>query len=73
MWPTNNRPRTDGRGNQEKFTVGVEDWVEFHDYFPDNHSTKIAEGMEGLLLKSQLYGQAVDLCSTLTKRTIEIK
>ena len=67
MWDTKSPPWTDGKGNQEKFKVAVEDWVEFHDSLPGNHTTKIAKGMQGLLLKSQLYGQAADLCSALTK------
>jgi len=66
-WDTRSAPWADVKDNQERFKVTVEDWKEQHDSLPDINPNKIATSMQGLVLKSQLYGQASDLCSGLTK------
>lgn len=70
-WDSKSLPWTDGKGNQKMFNVAVEDWVEYHYSLPDTHTTKISKKMKGLILKSQLYGKAADMCSALTKEELK--
>lgn len=55
-WDAKSPPWTDGNGNQERFKAAVEDWKEFHDSLPDNNLNKITTGLQGIVLKSQLFG-----------------
>lgn len=70
-WDAKTPPWTDGKGNQERFKVAVEDWKDFHDTLPENSPNKISAAVQGIILKSQLYGQAADQCSELTKEQLK--
>lgn len=61
-WDAKTPPWTDGKGNEEKFKVAGEDWKAFHDTLPDISPNRIATLVQGIVLKSQLYGQAADQC-----------
>ena len=70
-WDAKTPPWTDGKGNQERFKVSVEDWVAFHDSLPENSSKKMSKEVQGIVLKSQLFEQASDQCSELTKAQLK--
>ena len=42
----------------------------FHDTLPNNSPNKIAPNLQGIVLKSQLFGQAADQCSELTREEL---
>lgn len=65
IWDAKSPPWTDGRGNQEKFKAAVLDWKEYHDSLPVNSANKISAAVQGLVLKSQLFGEAADLGNEL--------
>lgn len=69
-WDARCPPWTDGRGNQERYKVAVEDWKEFNDALPDTSPNKIAAPLQGIVLKSQLYGQAADQCCEISKEQL---
>lgn len=68
-WDAKSLPCTDRKGNQERHQVAVDGWKEFHDCLEANNPNEIFEKMQGLILKSQLYGQATNLCSELSKNS----
>ena len=70
-WDAKSPPWTDGKGNQEKFKLAVEDWKEYHDSLPAANSHKLVVAMQGIVLKSQLFGQAADLCAEITKEQLK--
>ena len=70
-WDSKSPPWTDGIGNQERLKSAVADWTEFHNSLPDGNTNKLEPNIQALVLKSQLYGQASDLCAELT--TEELK
>ena len=70
-WDARSAPWTDSKGNEERFKVAVDDWKEFHDSLADTNPTKLPLNMQALVLKSQLYGQAVDLCAELSKEELK--
>lgn len=69
-WDAKSPPWTDGKGNQEQFKLAVEDWQEYHDSLPAGNSHKLAVPMQGIVLKSQLFGQAADLCAGITREQL---
>lgn len=65
-WVVKSPPWTDGKENQEKYKNAVLDWKKFHDYLPDSSFNKVSVAVQGIVLKSQLYGEAADFCSALS-------
>lgn len=61
-----NPPWTDSRGNQETYYRNVVSWKSLHDLLPENHASKITAELQGIILKSQLYGRAADLAEKVT-------
>lgn len=65
-WDTKTPPWTDGTGDQQPYKQQVELWKHFHDTLPANNNNKIPGNLQGICLKSQLFGRAIDLCSGIT-------
>ena len=65
-WDSRQVPWTDGKGNQEQYAAAVRLWKLFHDTLPAANANKIPKSLQGVMLRSQLYGQAADLCKGLT-------
>ena len=65
QWDTRTPPWTDGIGIQEGYLKSVKLWKEFHDALPDSNSNKIPLQLQGIILKSQLFGRAQDLVSSI--------
>ena len=60
-WDIKNAPWTDAKGAQEKYYKSVLLWKSFHDKLPETNSNKIPSELQGIILKSQLFGRAVHL------------
>ena len=71
-WDMKNAPWTDGKGNQERFYEAVQQWVNFHNLLPDSNSNKIPANLQGVILQSQLYGRARDLCLKISSTEIQM-
>lgn len=67
------RPGQVAKGNQEKFKIPVQDRKEFQDSLPDVSPNKIPPQGKGIVLKSQLYGQASKQCAVVTKEQLRSK
>ena len=72
-WDVKNVPWTDGKGNQEDYKDSVKLWSAFHDKLPVANANKIPDELRGIMLQSQLYGRAKDLCKKLSDVTIQSK
>ena len=70
-WDAKSPPWTDGVGNQERYKKAVLDWKEYHDSLAENNPNKVSPNIQGIILKSQLFGQAEDLCSELTNEQLK--
>lgn len=70
-WDIKNVPWTDGKGCQEDYSKAVHLWNKFHDRLPDSNSNKIPKELRGIMLQSQLYGRARDLCMTISDSDIQ--
>lgn len=64
-WDAKTVPWTDGKGIGSQYLSAVKLWKLFNDTLPDNSPNKIPKGLQGIILKSQLYGRASDLGSTI--------
>ena len=69
-WDIKSAPWTDGEGDQTEYKNQVELWKQFHDKLKDNNSHKIPENLQGIVLKSQLFGRAKDLCCNISDSDI---
>ena len=69
-WDMKNAPWTDGRGNQERFFTAVQQWCLFHSKLPDSNSNKIPASLQGMMLQSQLFGRARDICLKMSSDDI---
>lgn len=69
-WDIRTVPWTDGRGNQEQYAEAVSLWEAFQDTLADSNSNKVAKAARGIMLQSQLYGRARDLCKAIPDSTI---
>lgn len=69
-WDSKIAPWTYGKGNQEKFKIAFEDWKESLDPLPDSSPKKVSVSLQGIVLKSQLYGHAADQCTEITKEQL---
>lgn len=70
-WDMRNAPWTDGRGDQSDYSIAVKQWKAFHDKLPPSNSNKIPSDLQGIILQSQLYGRAKDLCKALTDTEVQ--
>ena len=70
-WDIKNVPWTDGKGNQEEYAKAVELWNAFHNKLTDSNSNKIPADLRGIMLQSQLYGRARDICRSITDTDIQ--
>ena len=70
-WDLRNAPWTDGKGNQERFYESVKQWCAFHDNLPNTNPNKIPSSLQGMLLQSQLYGRARDICLKISAEDIK--
>lgn len=66
-------PWTDGRGDQTEFAESMGRWQAFHANLPDGYSNKIAANNQSIVLLSHLYGQARDLCRSISGDIINSK
>ena len=64
-WDLKSAPWKDGKGSQEQYAEAVSLWKLCHDNLPQNTSGKIPEKLQGIVLKSQLYGRARDLARSV--------
>ena len=69
-WDVRAVPWTDGRGNQEQYAEAVSLWEAFQDTLADSNSNKVPKGARGIMLQSQLYGRARDLCKAIPDEMI---
>lgn len=69
-WDTKSVPWTDGKGNQDEYKRSITLWRSFHDKLPANNSNKIPIELRGIMLKSQLFGRARDLCTSIPDEDI---
>ena len=60
-WDMKTPPWTDGKGSADQYIKAVKLWKEFHDALPANNANKIAPTLQGIILKSQLFGRAQDI------------
>ena len=65
-WDLKSPPWTDGKGSGEKYIATVKLWKKYHDKLPLNSSSKIPPDMQGIALKSQLYGRADIVASKIS-------
>lgn len=65
-WDTKSPPWTDGKGNGEQYLKSVKLWKLYHDRLPVNNSNKIPAELQGIVLKSQLFGRAENLGSKIS-------
>lgn len=70
-WDIKNVPWTDGIGNQEEYSNSVALWNAFQNKLPDLNSNKIPSELRGIMLQSQLYGRARDLCKGIPDTEIQ--
>lgn len=70
-WDIRTPPWTDGKGSAESFLDSVNLWKEFHDSLPANNSNKISPNLQGIILKSQLFGRAKDLGSKIVPEDLK--
>ena len=70
-WDARCVPWTDGKGNQEEYARAVKMWRTFHNKLPDGHAAKILPSLQGIMLQSQLFGRARDLCMKISSDIIE--
>ena len=70
-WNINNVPWTDGKGNQEDYGNSVKLWFALHSKLSDGNRNKITTKLQDLMLQSQLYGRARDLCKMIHDTTIQ--
>ena len=70
-WDIRNIPWTDGKGNQEEYAKSVELRNAFHNKLPDSNSNKIPLALRGIMLQSQLYGRAMDMCKSTLDEDIQ--
>ena len=68
-WDIRTVPWTDGRGNQEQYAEGVSLWQAFQDTLADSNSNKEAKAARGIMLQSQLFGRARDLCKAIQRKS----
>lgn len=47
------------------------DGKEFHDSLPDTSFNNVSVAVQGIVLKSQLYGEAADLCSSSSNEQLK--
>ena len=45
-------------------------WKQFHDLLPKNNSNKIPNNLQGIVLRSQLCGRALDLCKRVEESVL---
>lgn len=48
-----------------EYAKAVKMWCAFHDNLPDGNSNKISKLDRGIVLQSNFYGRAKDLCDSL--------
>lgn len=65
-WDIRSTPWTDGRGSQEGYARAVKLWEQFHDILPEANPNRVSKELRGICLKSQLFGCAYDLCSSIS-------
>ena len=64
-WDLKSAPWTDGKGSQDQYAEAFSLWKLYHGTLPDNTSGKIPKKLQGIVLKSQLYGRARDLARSV--------
>lgn len=64
-------PRTDRIGSEKQYFHNAKDWKRFHDLLPDKNSNKISKRLHGLILRSQLFRRALELCKKISESEIE--
>ena len=69
-WDSKLPPWNDSRGSQEAYYGSVVLWKQFHDLLPDNNLNMIPRNLQVIILESQLYGRALDLCKKVKQRVL---
>ena len=70
-WDLKSVPWTDGKGSQEEYASAVMLWSALHDKLPDSNSNKIPLELRGIMLQSQLYGRAKEICKKVSDSEIQ--
>ena len=70
-WDMKTAPWTDGKGDQDEYASAVALWQAFHDKLPDSNSNKIPKELRGIILMSNLFGRAKDLCKKIPDQEIQ--
>ena len=69
-WDIRTVPWTEGKGSQEPYAAAVELWKLFYDTLPDSNANKLNATLHSIMLKSQLFSGAADLCKGLLNAEI---
>ena len=69
-WDLKSAPWTDGRGSQEQYAESVKLWSLYHNTLPSSANGKVPKNLQGVVLKSQLYGRALDLARQVPDTTL---
>ena len=70
-WDMKSVPWTDGKGSQEEYACAVMLWSALHDKLPDSNNNKIPKELRGIMLQSQLYGRAKEICKKVPDSVIQ--
>eukprot|EP00171_Calliarthron_tuberculosum_P022021 IDg22021t1 len=70
-WDIRNVPWTDGKGSQDEYARSVSLWRKVHDMLPDTNANKIPAKLQGIMLQSQLFGRARDLCKSIPEKLLQ--
>lgn len=62
----------DGRGDQAPYAESVKLCQYFHQFLPGSNSNKMPDGLQGTMLKSQLYGRASDLAKVIPDHPLAV-
>ena len=69
-WDMKSVPWTDGEGRQDDYADAVSLWSAFHDELPESNANKIPEKLRGIMLVSQLFGRAKEICKKIDDSVI---
>lgn len=72
-WNIRNVPLTDVRGEQFEYARNVNLWKRFHDQLASINSNKISPNLQGIMLLSQLFGSAINMCKSIPDEVVESK
>ncbi len=71
-WDIRSVPWTDGKGDQAQYASSVSLWKSFHEQSSCKQSkAKFRKDLQGIMLLSQLYGRALDVCKKIPDNVVQ--